>query len=400
MTEVSSQRRTRKTQPADCYVQSFAVPFTYPVYFTRDVFNRASPLLAAAFGARESGGVHRLAIFVDDGVVAAAPRLTARMSAYFARRPGFQLLAPPEVVPGGEHAKDGWHGVQHIMTQLGNLHLCRHSYVVVVGGGCLLDMVGFGASLVHRGVRLIRLPTTVLAQNDAGVGIKNGMNAHGMKNFVGTFAPPHAVINDFDFLETLDDAHWRGGISEAFKVALIKDAAFFGWLERHAAKLCRRDAAAMEELVRRCATLHLQHIGTNGDPFERGAARPLDFGHWAAHKLEALSGFAIGHGQAVAVGIALDSFYAAAKGLITVAERDRIVSALQRAGLPVCAPWLAIAGSKSRLAILDGLAEFREHLGGRLTITLPKGIGQNVEVHTMDERILIRGVRWLQRLGK
>jgi len=183
-------------------------------------------------------------------------------------------------------------------------------------------------------------------------------------------------------------------------VAIIKDAAFFAWLERQTARLCRRDdAGAMEQLVRRCAILHLQHIGASGDPFERGTARPLDFGHWAAHKLEALSGFAVGHGQAVAVGIALDSYTAAAQRLITTAERDRIVQAMRRAGLPVCCPWLAAPGRNRRLAILDGLAEFREHLGGRLTITLPKGIGNCVEVHTMDERIIARGVRWLQRQG-
>ena len=246
-------------------------------------------------------------------------------------------------------------------------------------------------------MRLVRLPTTVLAQNDAGVGIKNGMNEHGRKNFVGTFAPPHAVIDDFSFLDTLDDVHWRGGISEAFKVAIIKDADFFAWLEQHASRLRSRDAGAMEQLVRRCAVLHLQHIGTGGDPFEHGAARPLDFGHWAAHKLEALSGFAIGHGQAVAVGIALDSYYAAAKGLITTAARDRIIRALQRTGLPVFSPYLTVPGRNRRLAVLDGLAEFREHLGGHLTVTLPSGIGARVEVHAMDERIVARGVRWLAK---
>lgn len=393
-------RKSNDAKDADCYVQSFAVPFRYPVHFTRNVFRPVSPLLASVFGASEHGRPHRVVVFVDDGVVRTDPRLLARITAYFARRPDVTLLAPPEVIAGGEQAKDGWHGVQHVMTQLGNLHLCRHSYVVAIGGGSLLDMVGFAASLVHRGVRLIRLPTTVLAQNDAGVGIKNGMNEHGMKNFVGTFAPPYAVINDFDFLNTLDDVHWRGGISEAFKVAIIKDAAFFAWLERHATQLRRRDVAAMEQLVRRCATMHLQHIGTGGDPFEQGAARPLDFGHWAAHKLEVLSGFTIGHGQAVSMGIALDSYYATTAGLISIAERDRIVSAMQRAGLPVFSPWLVTAGTKRRLAILDGLAEFREHLGGHLTITLPKGIGNRVEVHAMDKHIIARGVQWLQRLGK
>jgi 3-dehydroquinate synthase len=378
------------------YRQSFAVPFAYPVHFARGVFRRANPLLAGLFGPAETGRAHRLLVYLDDGVARAQPGLPARIARYF-DRPGFDLRLPPVILHGGERAKDGWQVVQHVMTQLGDQRICRHSYVVAVGGGSLLDAVGFAAALVHRGVRLIRLPTTVLAQNDAGVGVKNGMNEHGRKNFIGTFAPPHAVVNDFDFLDTLDDAHWRGGIAEAFKVALIRDASFFAFLEKHAARLRRRDAGAMEELVRRCAILHLEHIRTGNDPFEQGTARPLDFGHWSAHKLEALSGFAVGHGAAVAIGIALDCHYAAAKGLLRVAARDRILAAMRHAGLVLWDDQLAQRTRGGRLAILDGLDDFREHLGGRLTVTLPDGIGRRIEVHRMDVQTIARGVAWLSK---
>lgn len=376
--------------------QRFSVSFGYPVRFTEDAFDPVNPTLASVFGPAAARRPHRLLVFIDDGVARAWSGLHERVSAYFSRG-GFQLAAPPETLPGGERAKEGWHVVQHVMTQLGAHRLCRHSYVVAIGGGSLLDVVGFAAALVHRGLRLIRLPTTVLAQNDAGVGIKNGMNEHGMKNFVGTFAPPHAVVDDFAFLRTLDDTHWRGGIAEAFKVALIKDAGFFQFLELHAAELRRRDDQVMRELVRRCASLHLEHIRTGGDPFEAGTARPLDFGHWAAHKLEALSGFTFAHGQAVAVGIAVDSCYAAARGLVSNRERDRILAALQRSGLPIWSDWLdARRAGRRQPAILDGLDEFREHLGGRLAVTLPKGIGARVEVHAMDRRLILRGIRRLR----
>jgi 3-dehydroquinate synthase len=389
------------TEDADVCRLAFSVPFSYPVYFTRDVFHPRRTLLASAFGPVENGRRHRAAVYVDDGVVRAWPGLAGRIAAYFrAHATVLDLLAPPEPVPGGEQAKSGWRGVQHVMTRLGQLGLCRHSYVVAVGGGGMLDMVGFAASLVHRGVRLIRLPTTVLAQNDAGVGVKNGMDEHGRKNFVGTFAPPHAVVDDFDFLATLDDTHWRAGIAEAVKVALIRDAAFFRFLESRASRLRRRDAAAMETLVRRCAILHLDHIRDGGDPFERGTARPLDFGHWAAHKLEAMTNFALGHGQAVAVGIALDTVYAAARGLLSAAERDRVIVTLARAGLPLWHEGLAVRGPRGRLAVLDGLDEFREHLGGRLTITLPKGIGGRVEVHAMDAAAIVQAIGWLQRKNR
>ena len=129
----------------------------------------------------------------------------------------------------------------------------RHSYVVAIGGGAVLDAVGYAAATAHRGVRLVRVPTTTLSQDDSAVGVKNGINAFGKKNFVGTFAPPHAVLNDFDLLTTLDDRDWRAGISEAVKVALLKDSAFFAWIEQHARELDERSLDAMAMLVHRCA---------------------------------------------------------------------------------------------------------------------------------------------------
>ncbi len=389
--------RKKLRRKRNSYLQSFSVPFAYPVHFTRGVFDPANPVLASVFGPPENGRPHRVLAVLDAGVARAHRGLARRLKAYFRRRaPGVRLAAPPLVIPGGERVKNNWEVVRRVMTRLGRCHLCRHSYVLAVGGGSLLDMAGFAASLVHRGLRVIRVPTTVLAQDDAGVGVKNGMDEHGLKNFIGTFAPPHAVLVDFDFLRTLNDTHWRGGIAEAFKVAIIRDAAFFRFLERKAAALKRRDAQAMERVVRRCAVLHLDHIRRGGDPFERGAARPLDFGHWAAHKLETLSGYTLSHGQAVAVGIALDSVYAAAVGLLAPAERDRILAALERAGLPTWSDFLA-GGRGRRRRLLAGLNEFREHLGGRLTITLPRGLGAGVEAHAMDRRALAGALRWLER---
>ena len=113
-----------------------------------------------------------------------------------------------------------------------------------------------------------------------------------------------AVVNDFTLLRGLPAEHWRDGTAEAVKVALIRDGAFFEWLDERAGLLAGRDEAAMRHLIFRCAQLHIRQITAGGDPFERGSARPLDFGHWAAHKLEQLSNFSITHGHAVAVGMA------------------------------------------------------------------------------------------------
>src|SRR5690606_29750183 len=170
-------------------------------------------------------------------------------------------------------------------------------------------------AIAHRGIRHLRVPTTVLSQNDSGMGVKNGINYRGKKNFVGTFSTPVAVFNDNLFLLTLDERAWLSGISEAVKVALIKDAGFFNWIERHADSLRRRDSADMDYLIFRYAELHLHHIA-GADPFGFGSSRPLDFGRWSAHKLEQLSDFEVLHGEAVAIGIALATVYSAIIGML------------------------------------------------------------------------------------
>jgi 3-dehydroquinate synthase len=227
----------------------------------------------------------------------------------------------------------------------------------------------------------VRIPTTVLSQNDSGVGVKNGINAFGKKNFIGAFAPPFAVINDFDLLASLPDRDKRAGYAEAVKVALIRDRNFFETLERNAAALARLELEPMRQLIERCAQLHVEHIAGSGDPFEFGVARPLDFGHWSAHKLEQLSDFQIRHGEAVAIGMALDVIYARNIGLLDSASADRILALLRALGFRLFANELLHLDSEHQPVVLKGLEEFREHLGGTLTLTILKGIGQGVEVH-------------------
>ena len=253
------------------------------------------------------------------------------------------------------------------------LRLDRHAFVIIAGGGALLDAVGFAASLVHRGLRVIRVPTTALAQCDGAVGVKTAVNFGGGKNAIGAFAPPFAVLNDFHFLTTLADREWRGGIAEAFKVAIIRERPFFEFLCENTFAFRDRRPEPMRHLIQRCAELHLEHIRTCGDPFEMGRARPLDFGHWSAHKLELLSEFRVGHGDAVAAGVALDCAYAALQGWIRDEDFLRIHRALAQCGFPLWYPEM------DDPALLDGLREFQEHLGGDLSVTFPSGLGQRRE---------------------
>ena len=378
--------------------QRFTVPFAYSVHFTRRVFSTGNRILVNTLAPRKGSAPARILLVVDSGVVTTTPLLLEQIERYFAfNKTQITLIEKPLIVSGGEHAKNGWSPVREIMTHAGLGHLDRHSYIVAVGGGCVLDMVGFAASLIHRGIRFIRIPTTVLAQNDAGVGVKNGMNDGGAKNFIGTFSPPYAVINDFEFLKTLSTIDWVGGISEAFKVAIIADKAFFKSLCKDVSKLKRRQQAAMEALIRKTAALHLKHIASSGDPFEFGSSRPLDFGHWAAHRLELDSNFSMPHGHAVSIGIALDSTYAMLKGMITEAEHHAIIDAFSCCGLPVFSPLLQRA-TNGRFDILEGLEQFREHLGGKLCITLPCPLGSKREVHALDTKLLIKAIEWLSKI--
>ena len=375
--------------------QEVVVTFRYPVRFTQKLFDPRNTTLRNVVQAEDRA---RLLVVIDKGVADAHPTIVHDVQMYCAAHSDtLELPAAPLVVPGGEAIKNQGGPVDQIRAAIDVHGVDRHSYVVAIGGGAVLDAVGYAAATAHRGVRLIRVPTTVLSQDDSAVGVKNGINAFGKKNFVGSFAPPHAVLNDFDLLCTLSDRDWRAGISEAMKVALLKDAAFFAWIEHHARDLVDRSLPAMAHLVHRSAALHLNHIATSGDPFELGSSRPLDFGHWAAHKLEQLSHHELRHGEAVAIGIALDSTYSYLTGSLPHADWRRIIALFEAVALPIWHPDMATPGSGGRPAVLAGLEEFREHLGGRLTIMLLERIGSGFEVHELDEAVLLEASDLLRR---
>lgn len=379
--------------------QRFAVPFEYPVVFTWDAFEPGNPALVDVLCEREPDRRHRVLVVLDAGLAAAWPEAAARVRHYFAHHAArLILVADPVPVVGGEAAKNDPSLVAELHAVFHQHHMDRHSFVLVLGGGSVQDAAGFAAATAHRGIRTVRMPTTVLSQNDSGVGVKNGVNAFGAKNFLGTFVPPFAVVSDFRFLEWLPRRDKVAGLAEAVKVALIRDPGFFEWLEAQADALADADADALAVLIRRTAELHLRHIATSGDPFEMGSARPLDFGHWAAHKLESLTRHELRHGEAVGIGVLLDSRYALASGLLPAADFDRIERLLARLGLPRWHDALAWPGADGRRPrVLDGLAEFREHLGGELTITLLRGIGRAVEVHAMDEALVAGAITWLSQ---
>ncbi len=373
--------------------RSIQVGYRLRVNFTEDVFAPANPVLLSVLLEDVRGPKPKVLVVLDEALAQAQPTLAPRIGDFFsAHRDALQLVCAPLVIEGGERTKNSYFHVSEIQSHIDRYHIDRHSYVLAVGGGALLDMVGLAAATAHRGVRHVRLPSTTLSQCDSGVGVKNGINAFGKKNFIGAFAPPFAVINDAGLLESLTPRDKRAGFVEAVKVALIRDAKFFEELERSADPLRGFDPAAMQRLIFRCAELHLDHISTSGDPFESGSARPLDFGHWSAHKLEQLSEFKIRHGEAVAVGVALDTIYSRAMGFLDATATERVLRLLELLGFELFANELLHVDSDDSLMVLDGLEEFREHLGGQLAITLLKGIGCGFEVHEMAASKVIEGI--------
>ena len=385
----------------DVHLQSFDVRYSYPVYFTRDAFDPSNSCLQMALSRLESGKVHRLAVFVDEGVTLTRPHLVGQIARYAAQHAqSMQIVDDIVIVPGGEMVKNHHDCIEHILKDLSTRHIDRQSYSLAIGGGAMLDAVGFASAIFHRGVRHVRLPTTVLGQDDSGVGVKNAINAFGAKNLLGTFAPPFAVINDSAFLDALAARDKRGGMAEAVKVALIRDAEFFTWIEREADALARFEPNVMDAMISRCARLHMHQIVHGGDPFEQGSARPLDFGHWAAHKLESLTRHELRHGEAVAIGIALDTRYSALAGLLSAGEAERVVNVLARLGFTLWSDAFNFRDNRHRRRVLEGLREFQEHLGGELTITLLEAIGRGVEVHEIDVDLVEQSIRWLRKLTK
>jgi 3-dehydroquinate synthase len=364
--------------------QQFTVRYAYPVCFTRDAFDPANRVLADLLrdwmsATREAAP--RLLVAIDEGLVKARPQLSAQIARY-AEAHDLVLACAPWTVRGGEDAKNRPDDVQALYRRVAALGLCRHSCIVAIGGGAMLDAIGYAAATAHRGIRLLRMPTTVLGQCDAGVGVKNAINWEGRKNFLGTFVTPCAVVNDFALLAAAPPAERRAGIAEAVKVALIRDTAFYRFLERERAVLAALQPQALEPMIVRCAELHLAQIRNGGDPFERGSARPLDFGHWAAHSLEQLSGHRLRHGEAVAIGIALDTLYSQRVGLLDGEAARGVAGLLADLGFQLDDPALA------QLDIGAALAAFREHLGGQLCITLLAAIGKGVEVHAIDVALM------------
>ncbi|TWU40481.1 3-dehydroquinate synthase [Novipirellula artificiosorum] len=380
-------------EPTIAHDIPFSVPFVHRLRVTGDVAGADFPVLTGVLD-RDVAGPSRVLVVAEHALrepgVDGGSDPVAAIASKLAETQSVDLTQPPLLVHGGEAVKNSQATVDAILRAIHDNQLDRRSYVVAIGGGAMLDAVGYAAAIAHRGVRLVRIPTTTLAQADSGVGVKNAINFFGKKNWIGTFAVPWAVINDWKLLETLPDRDFLSGFSEAIKVALLKDRQQLDWLVKHAASIVARDGQVARPAIHRSCLLHLKHITEGGDPYEMLEARPLDFGHWSAHRLESLSQFEIRHGEAVAIGVAIDCIYSVEQFGLPRADALKVISGLHDLGLKVWHPLLQSANQ-----VLEGLEEFRQHLGGRLTLTMLRRIGDPIHVHEIDLDVMKRSIESL-----
>ena len=364
------------------------VIWKHRIRFTRGAFELSNSVLKNILSEEvlPQGITRKVLVLVDEVLGDKLSGVVEQIQAYL-NSIAYLEFKGVHFLKGGEESKQSQEVLQQAWDLLEQVKMDRHSYLLVVGGGAFLDVIGLAAAMAHRGVRLIRFPTTVLAQDDSGVGVKNAINAYGKKNFLGTFAVPYAVINDLNFLESLSTREVCFGLIEAIKVALVKDKVFFKWIESNADFLKLAETNVLEEAIKRSAFLHAEHIAEGGDPFETGSSRPLDYGHWAAHKLEQLSEFVLSHGEAVSIGIALDMAYAVRLGLLDKSVLERLIKLLKKLDLPFWSDFLELKVS-GRWLLADGLEEFREHLGGELTVLMLTGIGKSKNIHQFDLELL------------
>ena len=398
---------------------------SYDVLMTRDVFNIQNQLLAQSIG-------NRIPLFVIDKGI--GQKRIQNIKDYLIKS---KISSDPDknifIVEGGEKVKDGFNGLRNMLKILDHAFntefsydqtdpsktkkLDRHSVFVLVGGGATLDMAGLAASLYHRGADYIRIPSTLLSQDDAGVGTKNGINSFGQKNSIGVFKPAESVIIDPFLLETATPQIMSDGLSEILKVTLIKDKAGFEFVEKNykalldlpkTLKILDRDnpdnlklIEAAEKMIHISVKNHLNQIHI--DPFEKKLARPLDYGHEWGHRLEKITDHRLSHGQGVGIGMAIDTFISYKRGYITKNEFNRILHLIKAVGLQIY----------DEAAVFDdlwpGLEDFRQHLGGELTISLlgeegvltgSEGIGKKQDVHQIDEQELKNALAFLEKADK
>jgi 3-dehydroquinate synthase len=271
------------------------------------------------------------------------------------------------VLEDGERYKD-WVTLNRIYDALLEHRCDRKTTLIALGGGVVGDLAGFAAATYMRGIPFIQVPTTLLAQVDSSIGGKTGINHPLGKNMIGAFYQPRLVLADTEVLKTLPAREFSAGMAEVIKHGVVRDAAFFSWLEQNMENLIAGDPQSLAHAVRRCCEIKAAVVAE--DERETGVRALLNFGHTFGHAIE--SGLGYGnwlHGEAVAAGMVMAADLSHRLGLIEKADVERIVLLLQRANLPVAPPEIAPG------RLLDLMGADKKAEGGKLRFVLLDAIG-------------------------
>jgi 3-dehydroquinate synthase len=330
---------------------------SYPIHVGEQILARCGELLPALPS-------HR-AIVVTNPVVASL-HLDALQAALSAAGIDNEVI----VVPDGETHKD-WATLYEIHTRLLELGAERSTTLIALGGGVIGDLAGFAAATYQRGIPLIQVPTTLLAQVDSSVGGKTGVNHPLGKNMIGAFYQPRAVISDTVTLSTLPDREYRAGIAEVIKCGAIRDLALFEWLEANVGRLLARDPEAMTHAVIESCRIKAEIVAA--DERETGERALLNFGHTFGHAIEMQTGYGTWlHGEAIAAGMVLAARLSVLAAGLPAAAVDRIAALVRRAGLPADPPRLELG------TWLDAMAHDKKADRGALRFVLLETLGRSV----------------------
>ena len=293
------------------------------------------------------------------------------------------------VLPPGEATKDFAH-LEGLVDDLLAARIERADTVVALGGGVIGDLAGFAASILRRGVAVVQMPTTLLAQVDSAVGGKTGIDTRHGKNLVGVFHQPCLVLADIGALDTLPRREVLAGYAEVVKYGLIDDPAFFAWLETSGAAVRDGDPAARRRAVLTSCAAKARIVA--GDERETGARALLNLGHTFAHAIEAEAGYGgrVVHGEAVAIGLTLAFALSARLGLCPAGDALRVRRHLAAAGLPTSARE-ALGGGGGAAALMARMAQDKKVRDGRVTFVLARGIGRAFLDRDVDPEA-VRGV--------
>jgi 3-dehydroquinate synthase len=330
---------------------------SYPVHVGTGLLDRAD-LIVPFLGAK------KVAIVTNPTV---APLYLERVAGVLARE---DVEVVRIIVPDGEEHKD-WRALNVIFDALLGQRCARDTTLIALGGGVIGDLAGFAAATYQRGMPFVQIPTTLLAQVDSSVGGKTAINHPLGKNMIGAFHQPRVVVADMGTLKTLPERELRSGIAEVIKHGLIRDAAFFGWLEAHLDRLLARDPDALEHAVVRSIAIKAEIVGE--DERERGLRALLNFGHTFGHAIETGLGYGAWlHGEAVAAGMVMAADLSRQLGLLSETDTARVRSLLQRAGLPTVVRGIT-PERMQQLMRLDKKAK-----GGRVHFVLLERLGAAV----------------------